>query len=153
MEIPKQLVEDLKKVRRNFELRLNPKAVCVNAAHIDACGLKRGDAVFDPRFELWDKDPYGKEYKVMTVQESDGSFRFPDQRLVDHLNKVNPEHYGGNLHAMVAALIDDPEALRELGTKKDTDELIDSVAKWAEWCETPKSGSALSKRGRRLLSG
>lgn len=153
MEVPQEVLEDLQTIRQDFELRWNPTAVLNRAGSFDAEGNPKAQPIYEPRFELWDRDPQGRHYMVMRVQEPDGSFRFPDQRMVDHLKMVNPERYGGNVAAMVKALVDDPTALRELGTQKDTDDLIEAVANWAEWCETPKSGSGISFRGKRILSG
>ena len=90
--------------------------------------------------------------QTMRVNNIDGSFRPVGDWLVAYINMLNPEKWGGDVGAMIRALIDDPTALQECGTEKDSDDLIDAASRWAEWVETPKSGAALMHRGKRLLS-
>jgi hypothetical protein len=151
MEVPDYVVEGLTNIREGLHLRWNPRAVMVKEGKYDAQG-KLVDPTFDPRWELWDTDPNGKEYRVMRLQLPDGSFRPPGQWLIDRIWKLHPARYNNDVHKMARELIDDPELFREIGTKKDSDDAIEAAANWAQWVATPKSGRALSYRGKRLLS-
>lgn len=150
-EVPEHVAEGLRSIREGLHLRWNPKGKLVKTGSYDSTGRLK-DPVYDPRWELWDVDPQGAEYMVMRLQNTDGSFRPPGDWLVHHVNRLNPARYGGNVAAMLEELLEAPEALRELGTEKDTDDLFEAVGKWGEWCATPKSGAALTNRGKRLLS-
>lgn len=151
MEIPDYLIDGLRDIREGLHFRWNPTAVLVETGDFDVNGRPR-KIEYEPRFEIWDTDPYGREYMVMRVQHPDGSFRMPDEKLIEQIWRLHPEKYDGKIEKLVQAQIDDPELLREIGTKKDSDDMIEAVANWAQWCETPKSGAALSFRGKRLLS-
>lgn len=152
MEVPEHIAEGLANIRSGMRLKWEPRAVLTAEGGLDVNGLKIKDPEYEPRWEVWDTSPEGENYMVMRVQNVDGSFRQIGDWLVAHINMLNPERYGGDVDAMLKALIDDPTALREVGTEKDSDDLIDAASKWAQWVETPKSGAALSHRGKRLLS-
>lgn len=152
MEVPEHIAEGLRNIRSGLRLQWNPRAVLTAAGGLDANGLKVKDPEYEPRWELWDTDPEGHDYMVMRVQNVDGSFRYIGDWLVEYVGMLNPAKWGGDIHAMIEALIDDPTALQEAGTEKDSDDLIDAAARWAAWVGTPKSGAALSHRGHRLLS-
>jgi hypothetical protein len=138
MEAPESVVIGLRNIRENLHLRWNPTAVRVKPGHIDASGAVI-QAEFDPRFELWDKVDGQPEYKVMTLQHEDGSFRAPGQWLVDLINMVNPERWDGDVNKMLAHFQDRPEQLREEVAEKDFDDFTEMVARWAGWVTTPKS--------------
>lgn len=151
MEVPEHIAEGLRNIRSGMHLRWEPRAVLLVEGGLDINGLVIKDPEHDPRWEVWDTTPEGQEYMVMRVQNVDGSFRQVGDWLVHHIGMLNPERWD-SAEAMVAALIDDPTALRESGTEKDSDDLIDAASKWAAWVETPKSGALLDFRGKRLLS-
>lgn len=151
MEVPAHLKQALSDIREGLHFVWNPKAILKKKGGISAEGNVKS-AEYEPRFEIWDTDPYGKLYMVMRVQHEDGSFRMPDDRLIEHIWHIHPEKYGGSLNKLVQANIENPEHLRDLGTQKDSDDAIDAAARWAQWCETPKSGPAIKHRGKKLLS-
>ncbi len=151
MEIPENIAEGLRNIRSGMRLEWNPRAVLLVEGGLDINGLKIKDPEYDPRWEVWDTDPEGQDYMVMRVQEIDGSFRQADDRLVHHIGMLNPERWPST-EAMVQALIDDPTALQEAGTKQDSDDLIEAAGNWAAWSETPKSGAHIGFRGKRILS-
>ena len=146
-EVPEQFVEDLQSIRSTFELVWNPHAVMVKSGYIDGSGVVT-PADYEPRWELWDTDPEGARYKVMTLQTSpaDDPVRHPDgglfkphgDWLLHHLRFINPERFNGNLNDLLHEAIDEPERLREIGTQKDSDDLLDMASKWATWVTTPK---------------
>lgn len=152
MEAPEHIDEGLRNIRSGMHLRWNPRAVLTVEGGLDINGLKIKDPEYDPRWEVWDTDPQGAEYMVMRVQTVEGGFRPVGEWLVNHIGMLNPEKWGGNTEAMVQALIDDPTALQEAGTQKDSDDLIDAAGNWAAWAEVPKSGAGINFRGKRLLS-
>lgn len=151
MEVPEHIAEGLRNIRGGMHLRWEPRAVLTAEGGLDVNGLKIKDPEYDPRWEVWDTTPDDLEYMVMRVQEVDGSFRHADDRLLQHIGMLNPERWS-SADAMVQALIDDPTALQEAGTMKDSDDLIDAASKWAAWAELPKSGAGMAFRGKRILS-
>lgn len=152
MEVPDYVVEGLTNIREGLHLRWNPKAVMLKEGKYDALG-KLIDPTFDPRWELWDTDPDGKEYMVMRLQFPDGSFRHPGQWLVDRLWQFHPEKYNNDLVKLLKATVEDPELARELRIREDSDEMIEGIGNFAGYLATPKSAAGLSYRGKRVLSG
>lgn len=152
MEPDAQIAEDLRNIRSGMHLRWNPRGRLVKPGSFDGSGKMKDDAVFEPRWELWDIDPQGHEYIIMCVQNVDGSFRHPGTWLVTRMQKLNPARYGGDVEKMLKAMMDEPDILREIGTEKDSDDLIEQVSKWADWVATPKSAAALSFRGSKEKS-
>lgn len=151
MEAPEHIVEGLRNIREGIHLQWNPKAVLIETGTIDAFG-KVKDPKYDSRFELWDKDPDGHDYMVMRLQNIDGSFRPPGDWLLDVVRKTNPERFGGDVNKLIKAMVEDPELFREVGTKKDSDDLIEDTVKRITYHSTPKSGRAIRSRGKRILS-
>lgn len=150
--IPDDVLSGLKDIRSDMHLRWNPTAVLVKAGDIDALGKVRAPE-YEPRWELWDKDPEGAEYMIMRLQADEtGAFRQPGQWLLDRAKFMNPERWGGNLHKMMQELVEHPEMLREAGTEKDSDDLIEAIGNAAQWHATPKSAAGLSHRGKTILS-
>jgi hypothetical protein len=152
MEAPTHVLEGLHGIRSTFSLRYNPEAILVSAGSFDVNGKARR-AQYEPRWELWDIDPQGRDYMVMRLQNPDGTSRPPGDWLVQHIWKIHPGRYDGSVEKMLQALMEEPETLREIGTMKDSDDAIDAASKWAAWTQTPKSGSGLIYRGKRMLSG
>ena len=151
MEAPQHIQDGLRDIREGLHLRWNPRAVLLDPGKIDAFG-KNSEPTYDPRFELWDTTPDGLEYMVMRVQDPEGEFRYPGEWLLEHIWKLHPARYNNDINKLVLAQLDDPDTLREIGTKKDSDDLIDAVANWAAWVATPKSAAGLANRGKRILS-
>jgi len=152
MEAPKHIQDGLRDIRETLHLRWNSKSVLLEAGSFDSTG-KASEPKYDARFELWDTSPDGLLYMVMKLQDPEGEFRFPGEWLLELIWKLHPEKYDGDVAKLVLAQIDDPETLREAGTKKDSDSLIDAVCDWCQWVVTPKSAAGLKNRGQRLLSG
>ncbi len=152
MEVPEHIAEGLRNIRSGLHLRWEPRAVLLVEGGLDINGLKIKDPEYDPRWEVWDTTPDDLEYMVMRVQNVDGSFRHVGEWLVEYIGMLNPAKWNGDVNAMIKALIDDPAALREVGTQKDSDDLIDAASKWAAWAELPKSGAGMAFRGKRILS-
>lgn len=150
--IPDYVLSGLKDIRADMHLRWNPTAKLAKAGDIDATGKVRAPE-YEPRWELWDKDPEGAEYMIMRLQwDETEAFREPGQWLLDRAKFMNPERWGGDLNKMMQELVEHPELLREAGTEKDSDDLIEAIARAASWHATPKSAAALTNRGKALLS-
>jgi hypothetical protein len=107
MEVSVDVELGLKAIRDTFKLLLNPKGRAVGGRSFDVMGNPR-EGAYEARWELWDKDVSGREYKVVTLEDRDGGFMPPDQRLVDFINLINPERYGGEVEKMIDALVDSP---------------------------------------------
>lgn len=150
-EVPESVRIGLENIRPGMHLRWNQKGKVVTPGGYDVTGGVFTPPEYEPRWEVWDTDPQGVEYHVMTLQTIDGDFRQAGEWIVFHLRRMNPENYDSIQH-MMQVMIDEPELLREIGTQKDSDDAIEAVTKWAQWCETPKSSAGLSRRGQRLLS-
>jgi hypothetical protein len=150
MEAPAHILESLRNVRSGFWLKWNPKAVLLEPGMFDGVGNLKAPK-YDPRWELWDTDPDGRDYMVMRLQTEDGGFRAPGEWLVVHINRFNPEKYGGSVVKMLRALEGEAEALKEIG-EKDFDDLAGAAANWCAWLNTPKSAAGLSFRGIRKFA-
>lgn len=149
--VPDYVSEGLKDIRADMHLRWNPKAVLTKPGSYDAVGKLR-EPEYEPRWEVWDKDPEGGEYMIMRLQHMDGEFRQPGQWLLDRIQMLDPARYGGDPAKLVQEMVEHPELLREAGTQKDSDDLIEAISRAAQWSETPKSAAGLKFRGKKLLS-
>lgn len=150
--VPESVEEGLRAIRSGLHLRWNPKGAVKVPGGYDAEGGVI-EPVYEPRWEVWDVDPQGAEYRICTIQTREGEFQPADERVVRHLQIMNPENWGGSVARMIEELVDEPERLRELGTEKDFDDLAEAVSRLAEWVETPKSYAGQRHCGQRLLSG
>lgn len=149
--VPEWIEKALRDIRSGMHLRWNPTAVVKKAGSYDAVGKLR-EPEYEARWEVWDVDPEGAEYMVMRLQDMDGGFRQPGEWMVERLKFMNPARYGGDLMKLYEEMVENPELLREVGTQKDSDDLIDAITRAAEWGEKPKSAAGISYRGKRLLS-
>lgn len=136
-EAPQSVVEGLRNVREGLHLRWNPRAKVLRPGQYDASGDLL-PPIYEPRWELWDKDPEGGEYKVMTLQGPDGSFRPPGEWLVELMRLMDPARYGGSVNRMLRALVDEHNASLQQVSEEDFDDLAEQVAKWAIYERTPK---------------
>jgi hypothetical protein len=134
---PESVELSLKNVRSTLRVIWNPMAVR-RPTSFDAMGRPR-DMEYEPRWELWDTDAEGLDYMVTRLQEEDGSFREADQRLVDLVNLINPERYGGDPSKMLQALVDAPNERALEGEEKMFRDFASAAARWGAWVNTPKS--------------
>lgn len=151
-ELEEGLEERLKEIRGGMHLRWNREAELVKPGMYNGDGSLSSKPQYEARWELWDVDPTGEEYQIMRIRYPDSSFRMPGQWLINTLHKLNPVHYGG-VRKMIESLVEEPEVLRLAGTEKDTDDLIEQVAKWGAYVATPKCGAHTRYHGLRELSG
>lgn len=136
MEASTDVVIALQGVRPTMRLVHNPQGKLVGGRSFDVNGKPR-EKLWQPRWELWDTDADGVEYKVTTLEDENGEFRHPDQRLVELIRLINPERYGGDLHKMVEALVDEPNNYVEGLSDKSYEELVESVADRCWSAKTP----------------
>lgn len=128
-EVPESVAEGLRGIRSGLHLRWNPRARVVIPGGFDVHGSPT-EPTYDARWELWDIDPDGRAYKVMTLQNADGSFRPPGQWLVDLVWIMNPARYGGDVSKMLRALVDDHNDKLQQVADDDFEELADAVVEW-----------------------
>jgi hypothetical protein len=137
MEAPLTIVEGLRNIRTTMRLVWNPTAALSKAGYVDATGMVI-QPKYEGRFELWDTDADGVVYMVTRVQNTDGSFLYPNDRWLEFIRHINPEHWGGDPGRMVRHFVDDPTELREFIAERDQDDVFEQVAKFAGWAITPK---------------
>jgi hypothetical protein len=118
MEAPESVVLGLRGIRAAFNLRWNSTARSVGERSFDVNGKPR-EIAWDPRWELWDTDEFGAEYRVMVLEDESGAFVPPGEWLVDLVNLINPARYDGDMEKMIQALVDDPnENVRKVGERQ-----------------------------------
>jgi hypothetical protein len=137
--LPDGLQHALAEIRFGLRLVWNPGARVVRPGSFDAFGTVRTGPVYDGRWELWDTDPDGKDYKVTTVQEPDGAYRAPGFWLVELLNYMNPARFGGSVEKLTQELVDKPNAAMLEVDDKQFDDLAEMAARWHFWADLPKS--------------
>lgn len=150
--LPDGLQEAIKTVRATFRLVWNEKAVITTPGYLAVDGTRR-EPEYEPRWQVWDTDPEGADYKLHTLQNPDGTFRQPEYWLVEFLSKINPERFGGNLALMVLALVDEPEFQRQAGDDKNASELFAAVGRMAEDMTKIKVGPATKHRTHHQRQG
>lgn len=125
---PDYVDADLKAIRSTFRLVWNPKSVIAKPGSIDANGFIV-PPTYDGRYELWDTDAEGADYRVMRVQTDGGEFRQPGEWLVSLLKLLNPERWGGDPGRMIQEMVDNHnEQLRQLA-EKDFEDLIEMATR------------------------
>lgn len=125
---PKYVDEALKSIDQSFHLRWNPNARVIKMGHYAADGSVV-PPVTEPRYEVWAKDSEGQDYRVMLVDRS-GNYAEPSQWLLDHLNRINPARYDGDIGRMIAATIDkENNHLREIADR-DWKEYTAALGRW-----------------------
>jgi hypothetical protein len=107
MEAPKDVEIGLRSIRPAFRLQLNKQGKLVGGHSFDVNGNAR-EREYEPRWELWDTDVHGNDYRVAVIQDKDGGFMPPTMKFVEFMNLVNPEKYGGDASKMIQALVDSP---------------------------------------------
>lgn len=124
---PDYVDADLKAIRPTFRIVWNPTSHVIPGS-FDAFGRPTGPR-YEGRYELWDTDAEGADYRVMRVQTDDGRFRLPGEWLVSLLKLLNPERWGGDPGRMLREMVDTHnEQLRQLH-EKDFEDLIETVVK------------------------
>lgn len=138
---PDTVDEGLRAIRPTLRLVWNPKAVIDRPGRFDASGHS-AEVKYGGRFEMWDTDPQGHDYRVFIVRNQDNSFKAPDQWIVDLMLEINPARFGGS----VVKMLEHREKRAKdtlLMNQTDLDEYDDAVASsWAEYITTLKVPSA-----------
>jgi hypothetical protein len=117
VEVPVDVSVGLANVRPTLHVRWNPTARPVSGASFDVNGEPR-KVVYDPRWELWDKDEMGAEYRVTVLEGPKGEYLPLGTWVLELVALINPANYGGDLSKMVEALVDKPnEDVARLGDK------------------------------------
>lgn len=135
--LPDGLEADLKQIRPSFRLVWNTKARVVNPGHYDVYGIPT-PVTYEPRWELWDTDPYGTDYLVMQLRQPNGDFKQPGWWLIEHLNLINPERYNGDISKMFQRLAEAPNKAIEEMADHEIDDLVEMATKWHSYRVAPK---------------
>lgn len=140
-EAPEHIAEGLRNIRSGLHLRWNPRAKVRRKGEWDIYGNLREEPVYEPRWELWDIDPEGGEYKVMTLQgpDPDREFREPGEWLLELVRLFDPARYGGDVGRMVRAMVDDPNRRALEVAEDDFEDLVDQAVRWYFWAHQPKA--------------
>lgn len=134
--IPEGFLDRLREVRSSFYVKWNRQAVIEKKGRYDAAG-RRVPPVFGGRWEIWDQPETSEAYKLMVVRGPGEEYRPLSGALIQRLQRLNPEHYDGDLNKLWAAVTEDEE-LRAQAHERDGDEFLEAVAEWAYWCQLPK---------------
>lgn len=138
---PEHIDEELKSIKETMHLRWNPRCRVVVPGGIDAYGNPT-EPKYEPRYELWDTDADGVDYRLMIVQNGSisaetkkeagqlGAFRIPDRRLTEWLQRINPANYDGDIARVVEAMLLDPNSRLLDIDDRDFDDFIEGAAKW-----------------------
>lgn len=128
-EVPESVAEGLANIRSGLHLRWNPRSRVIRPGGYDANGGVL-EPTYDARWELWDVDPDGREYRVMTLQHADGSFKPPGEWLLELMRAVDPARYGGSVNRMLRALVDEHNDKLKGVNEKDFEELSGAIVEW-----------------------
>lgn len=145
-EPPQRLVQALQALKPTYRLRLNRRGHVVRAGSYDVNGSPRR-VEYAPRWELWDVDASGREYRVMVLKGScyraydpEGATRLEDDDavppgdwLVRYLQKFNPERYGGDVDKMLAATLGDRDRAKETMKRDEWEAFKEHMAEWVLW--------------------
>src|SRR5690606_38221316 len=140
-EVPEPLAGGLKTARSGRHPRWTPRAKVPPKGEGDIYGNVREEPACGPRWELWDSDPEGGEYKVMTLQgpDPDREFREPGEWLLELVRLFDPARYGGDVGRMVRAMVDDPNRRALEVAEEDFEDLVDQAVRWYFWAHQPKA--------------
>lgn len=133
MEVSLDVRIGLANIRPTLHLRWNPLAKVLREWDFDANGNAR-KKVHDPRWELWDTDETGRTYKVMTFEGNDGEFLPQGSWMIEAFQLINPANYDGDIHKMIEALVDKPNAKVDQLKKEEYENLVEYMADltWSE---------------------
>lgn len=148
--VPEDVKRGLKSIRDGLHMRFNHKAVLVKPGMLDGANIY--PPKYDGRWEVWDFDPHGARYMVMSWETKDGEFKTCDMRVVLWMRYINPERFGGDPEKMLAELLDKRVEIAAQLSEKDEEDFFETAGRWADYLATPKSGAALSYRGARMKS-
>lgn len=128
---PESVAEGLRNLRSTMHLRYNRRGRLrpEKSGSIDANGKAR-NVEYEPRWEMWDTDASGREYKVMTLEDYDSKRAMPPgQWIVDRFRKYNPDNFP-SLDAMLEFAFEDQARLR----KMPEEEFRSFCDFMGEWC-------------------
>lgn len=139
MEVSEDIRIGLANVKPTLHARWNPTARVLRQSSFDVNGQPRR-VEHDPRWELWDTDVDGREYRVTVLEAPDGSYLPLGTWVLELVALINPANYDGDLHRMVEALVDRPNAGVDRIAKESYEELLDFLADycWSEKARTSR---------------
>jgi hypothetical protein len=150
-EVPLHIAEGLRNIRSGLHCRWNPTCRYIPGSGFDAYGVIK-DAGYEPRWEVWDQDAEGKDYRVMRVEGPGNVFLPLDDWIVQHIRERSPERWGGDAQKMLTALVDEPNERKQKLAADASRDLHEMVARWWWDCGAPKSGPGITFRGQRFRS-
>jgi hypothetical protein len=133
VEVPESVRIGLANISPSLHARWNPRAVLKRGWSFDVNGQPRGRE-YEGRWTLWARDVFGVEYKVTTLVAPDGGFIPLGDWVVEMMNFMNPERFGGDMSKMIEELVDKPnEDVSRVGERQFR-ELVDYLADlcWSE---------------------
>jgi hypothetical protein len=127
---PVSVVQGLRSLRSTMHLRYNRRGRIIPAKSggIDVNGKAR-NVEYEPRWELWDTDASGREYRIMALEDENRKAMPPGQWLVDRFRKYNPDNFP-SLEAMLDFAWADQASLQ----KMPEDEWRSFCDFMGEWC-------------------
>jgi hypothetical protein len=133
VEVPEDVRVGLRNIRAGLHARWNPLARFQSGHSFDANGDPR-KVEYDPRWELWDTDEFGVEYRITMLEGVDGEYVPLGTWVLELMHTINPANYGGDMHRMVEQLVDRPnDSVAKLGDRTYED-VLDYLADlcWSE---------------------
>ena len=125
---PEDVAQGLRNLKPTMRLRLNRRGKAAKGASLDANGLPR-HVVYEPRWELWDTDDSGRDYKVMVLRDGQDNYLPPGQWVVDRFRKYNPQNFGS-----IKDMLDFFDAENQAGAgvnERDWRSFTDFITEWA----------------------
>jgi hypothetical protein len=130
-QAPESVAQGLRNLRPTMRLRYNRRGRLIpgKSGGIDANGRPR-HVEYEPRWELWDTDTSGRDYRIMSLEDHETRRALPPgQWLVDRFRKYNPDNFP-SLEAMLDFAWKDQARLQ----KMPEDEWRAFCDFMGEWC-------------------
>ncbi len=105
MEAPADVTIAIQGVRPTMRFVFNLTAKVASERSFDANGKAR-ELTHEARWELWDTDVFGVDYRVCTLEAPGDGYLFPNMTFVEWIRLSDPARYDGDLSKMMEAMVD-----------------------------------------------
>ena len=152
MEAPAHIQEGLRNISPGMRLVWNPTARVKESWGFDVNGNAR-HIEYDPRWELWDTDGHGVDYKLSTLEGPGGTYVPPGEWLLELRRKLDPNRFGGDITKLVNALVEEPNLEVERLSEESFKEFVDALAEehWGGVVGRVQTNVPVAMNGGRIL--